>query len=153
MACTMHGYSQGLINLQAGSGVPTDTMIGGLLGALIAPMISHGSDAKLVGGLLGAVAGGAYGTAQMQQQQAQYYAQQQQQYQWQMQQRMQQQHMAAMSTAAGGYADTSNARMGIKSGHMVCSPYSKFRLDPASMGLDSGEVVYDPFCGKPFRIP
>lgn len=158
VACMLSsmGYSQGLINLQAGSGVPTDAAIGGLLGAIIAPMISHGSDAKLVGGLLGAVAGGAYGTAQMQQQQQQMHQQQlayeQQMYQWQVMRNTQVAY-AGMNTAAGGYPDTGHAKMGIKSGHMVQSPYSRFKLDPASMGLDSGEVVYDPFNGKPFRIP
>ena len=149
-------YSQGVINLQSGSGVPTDTAIGGLLGALIAPMISKGSDAKLVGGLLGMVAGGAYGTAQMQQQQQQMHQQQlayeQMQYQQQVMRNTQVMY-ANMNTAAGGYQDTSHAKMGIKAGHMVCSPYSKFQLDPQSMNLDSGEVVYDPFNGKPFRIP
>jgi hypothetical protein len=150
-------YSQGVINLQSGSGVPTDTAIGGLLGALIAPMISKGSDAKLVGGLLGAAMGGAYGTAQMQQQQQQQMHQQQlayEQMQYQQQVMRNTQVMYAnMNTSAGGYQDTSHAKMGIKAGNMVCSPYSKFQLDPQSMNLDSGEVVYDPFNGKPFRIP
>ena len=150
-------HSQGVINLQAGSGVPTDAAVGGLLGALIAPMISKGSDARLVGGLLGMVAGGMYGTAQAQQQQQQQMHQQQLQYEQMMYQqqvmRNTQVAYANMNTAAGGHADASHAKMGIKAGHMVCSPYSKFQLDPASMNLDSGEVVYDPFNGKPFRIP
>ena len=148
-------YSQGVINVQAGSGVPTDAAVGGLLGALIAPMISKGSDAKLVGGLLGMVAGGAYGTAQAQQQQQmhqQQLAYEQQMYQQQVMRNTQAAY-ANMNTAAGGYADASHAKMGLSKGKMVCSPYSKFQLDPASMNLDSGEVVYDPFNGKPFRIP
>lgn len=156
-------YGQGLINAQPGSGVPTDMMIGGLLGALIAPMISKGSDAKLVGGALGALAGGAYGTAnnQIQQQNSAYQQslQQEQMRVMMQQQQMQmaafQQQMAQMNTASGvSYSqDTRNVRMGIKEGKMVRSPYSKFKVDPESMDLYSGEVLYDPFTGKPFKLP
>lgn len=152
------GYSQGVINLQAGSGVPTDTAVGGLLGALLAPMISKGSDAKLVGGLLGAAAGGMYGTAQMQQQQAQsqnmnaqmaYMIQQQQQ-----QIATLQRQMASMETSSGGSSEYKGPiKMGIGKGKMVKSPYSNFSIDPASCNMDSGEVVYDPVTGKPFRLP
>lgn len=158
-------YGQGLINAQPGNGVPTDMMIGGLLGALIAPMISKGPDAKLVGGALGALAGGAYGTAnnQMQQQNSAYQQslQQEQMRVMMQQQQMQmaaiQQQMAQMNTSSGNYTsysrDTGNVRVGIKEGKMIRSPYSKFKVDPDSMNLDSGEVLYDPFTGKPFRLP
>ena len=150
--------AQGLINLQSGSGAPTDMVVGGLLGALIAPMISKGSDAKLVGGLLGAMAGGAYATAQqnqqskfvdtsMQQQQMAYHQQMMQQ-----QMAFQQQQMANMNTASGVDYKT-QPKLGIKKGKMVQSPYSKFSFDPASMNMDSGEIIFDPICGKPIRIP
>lgn len=155
-------YGQGLINAQPGSGVPTDMAIGGLLGAILGPMVSKGSDAKLVGGALGALAGGMYGTANnninqqnmayqqsLQQEQMKFYMQQQQ-----MQMQAMQQQMAQMNTAAGSYAqDTRGARNGIREGKMVRSPYSKFSVDPKSMNLDSGEILYDPFTGKPFRLP
>lgn len=158
------GYSQGMINIQPGTGVPTDMAIGGLLGAILAPMISKGSDAKLVGGLLGATAGGMYGTAnnQMRQQQTQQIAVQQDQqirYAFQQQQMqiaaMQQQinQMAQMNTASGGNSYGGDIKMGIIQGGMVKSPYSKFKVDPKSMNLDNGDVMYDPFNGKPFRIP
>jgi len=160
---TTSTYGQGLINAQAGSGVPTDMAIGGLLGAIIAPMISKGSDAKLVGGALGALAGGMYGTANnniqqqntayqqsLQQEQMRHFFQQQQ-----LQMAAMQQQMAQMNTAAGpAYGqDTRNIRTGITEGKMVKSPYSKFTVDPKSMNLDSGEILYDPFTGKPFRLP
>ena len=163
MMCSA-AYSQGVINIQSGSGVPTDAAVGGLLGALLAPMVSKGSDARLVGGLLGALAGGAYGTAQQQQQQQQggtAYQQslQQEQMKWYMQQQQQQmammqQQMAQMNTSSG--YDASNkgpVKMGISKGKMVQSPYSRFTLDPDSMNMVSGEVVYDPIYGKPFRLP
>lgn len=161
---TTSTYGQGLINIQPGSGVPTDMAIGGLLGAIIAPMISKGPDAKLVGGALGALAGGAYGTANnqinqhnsayqqsLQQEQMRYMVQQQQMAA--IQQQMQQ--MAQMNTAAGPTygQDNRNVRTGITEGKMVRSPYSKFKVDPKSMDLDSGEILYDPFTGKPFRLP
>lgn len=158
---TTSTYGQGLINAQPGSGVPTDMAIGGLLGAIIAPMISKGSDAKLVGGALGALAGGMYGTAnnQINQQNTQYQQslQQEQMRHYIQQQQMQmaaiQQQMAQMNTSAGYSQDMRNVRDGITEGKMVKSPYSKFKVDPKSMNLDSGEVLYDPFNGKPFRIP
>lgn len=159
---TTTSYSQGLIDAKAGTGVPTDMAIGGLLGAIIAPMISKGSDAKLVGGALGALAGGMYGTANssinqhnmayqqsLQQEQMKQHIQQQQ-----MQMAYMQQQMAQMNTAAGSHAqDTRSVRDGIREGRMIRSPYSKFTVDPKSMNLDSGEVLYDPFTGKPFRLP
>ena len=131
-------------------------VVGGLLGALIAPMISKGSDAKLVGGLLGAMAGGAYGTAQAQQGQMVDTKMQQQQmaYQQQMmqQQMAYQQQMASMNTSSGMDYKT-QPKLGIKKGKMVQSPYSRFSFDPASMNMDSGEVIFDPLCGKPIKIP
>jgi len=164
LLATTTSYSQGLIDAKAGTGVPTDMALGGLLGAIIAPMISKGSDAKLVGGALGALAGGMYGTANnnmqqgnmayqqsLQQEQMKHFMQQQQ-----MQMAYMQQHMAQMNTAAGGgsyTSDTRHARQGIREGKMIRSPYSKFTVDPKSMNLDSGEVLYDPFTGKPFRLP
>lgn len=148
--------AQGMINIQSGSGTPTDMVVGGLLGALIAPMISKGSDAKLVGGLLGAMAGGAYGTAQAQQGQMVDTKMQQQQmaYQQQMmqQQMAYQQQMASMNTSSGMDYKT-QPKLGIKKGKMVQSPYSRFSFDPASMNMDSGEVIFDPICGKPIKIP
>jgi hypothetical protein len=131
-------------------------VVGGLLGALIAPMISKGSDAKLVGGLLGAMAGGAYGTAQAQQGQMVDTKMQQQQmaYQQQMmqQQMAYQQQMASMNTSSGMDYKT-QPKLGIKKGKMVQSPYSRFSFDPSSMNMDSGEVIFDPICGKPIKIP
>ena len=149
--------AQGLINLQSGSGTPTDMVVGGLLGALIAPMISKGSDAKLVGGLLGAMAGGAYSTAQAQQGQMVDTTMQQQQmayHQQMMQQQMalQQQQMASVNTSSGMDYKT-QPKLGIKKGKMIQSPYSRFSFDPASMNMDSGEVIFDPICGKPIKIP
>lgn len=148
--------AQGMINIQSGSGTPTDMVVGGLLGALIAPMISKGSDAKLVGGLLGAMAGGAYGTAQAQQGQMVDTKMQQQQmayHQQMMQQQMAyQQQMASMNTSSGMDYKTI-PKLGIKKGKMVQSPYSRFSFDPSSMNMDSGEVVFDPICGKPIKIP
>jgi len=146
-----------LFSFQSGSGVPTDTAMGGLMGMLIAPMVSKGSDAKLVGGLLGAMAGGAYGTAQAQQGQMVDTKMQQQQmayHQQMMQQQMafQQQQMASMNTASGVDYKTI-PKLGIKKGKMVQSPYSRFSFDPSSMNMDSGEVVFDPICGKPIKIP
>ena len=157
------GYGQGVINIQSGSGVPTDAAVGGLLGAILAPMVSKGSDAKLVGGLLGALAGGAYGTAQMQQQRqggsAYEQSLQQEQMKWYMQQQQQQmammqQQMMQMNTSSGYDASHKGpVKMGISKGKMVQSPYSRFTLDPESMNMVSGEVVYDPIYGKPFRLP
>ena len=149
--------AQGLINLQSGSGTPTDMVVGGLLGALIAPMISKGSDAKLVGGLLGAMAGGAYSTAQAQQGQMVDTTMQRQQmayHQQMMQQQMalQQQQMASVNTSSGVDYKT-QPKLGIKKGKMIQSPYSRFSFDPASMNMDSGEVIFDPICGKPIMIP
>ena len=125
-------------------------VVGGLLGALIAPMISKGSDAKLVGGLLGAMAGGAYGTAQAQQGQVVDTKMQQQQMAYH--QQMMQQQMASMNTSSGMDYKTI-PKLGIKKGKMVQSPYSRFSFDPSSMNMDSGEVVFDPICGKPIKIP
>jgi hypothetical protein len=142
--------AQGMINIQSGSGTPTDMVVGGLLGALIAPMISKGSDAKLVGGLLGAMAGGAYATAQAQQGQVVDTKMQQQQVAYH--QQMMQQQMASMNTASGMDYKT-QPKLGIKKGKMVQSPYSRFSFDPASMNMDSGEVIFDPICGKPIQIP
>jgi len=159
---THAAYSQGVINIQSGSGVPTDAAVGGLLGAILAPMVSKGSDARLVGGLLGAVAGGMYGTAQQQQRQggsAYEQSLQQEQMKWYMQQQQQQmammqQQMAQMNTSSGYDASHKGpVKMGISKGKMVQSPYSRFTLDPESMNMVSGEVVYDPIYGKPFRLP
>lgn len=131
-----------LFSFQSGSGVPTDTAMGGLLGMLIAPMVSKGSDAKLVGALMGAAAMNAVGTA-MQNQQNQPYNNtvntknpyQNQRYQSQV-------------TPAGD-----RPSLGIRQGNMVKSPYSQFKFDPSSMHLNSGEVLFDPFTGQPIVIP
>jgi len=158
-----------LFSFDSGSGVPTQTAMGGLLGAVIAPMISKGQDAKLVGGILGAATMNAVGTQMarqngyngnpqyqqsLQQEQMRYYIQQQQMQMASMQQQINQ--MAQMNTASGRTSITpsyDSVRDGIVDGKMVKSPYSKFKVDPKSMNLDSGEVLYDPFTGKPFRIP
>lgn len=137
--------AQGLINLQ-GAGVPTDMAVAGLLGALIAPMVSKGEDAKLVGGVLGALAGGAIQTMIVQQQQ-----QKQQQQQYASSQYVNTQNI---QTASGGGAEVSApSRMGIRKGNMVQSPWSRFQFDPESMRMQSGEIVFDPICGKPIQIP
>ena len=153
---TTSTYGQGLINIQSGNGVPTDMAIGGLLGAVLAPMISKGSDAKLVGGLLGATAGGMYGTANNQIKQQQQYNQEMEMRQYINQQQIQiaalQKQMATMNTSSGGN-DYSNIPLGIIEGKFVRSPFSKFRVEPKSMNLDSGDVLYDPFNGKPFKLP
>lgn len=148
---TVHG--QGLINIQPGTGVPTDMAIGGLLGAIIAPMISKGADAKLVGGLLGAMAGGAYGTAQQQPALAQLQQQQlQQQQMWQQQQHML--LMQQMQTSAGGRADAAQrTRPGIRQGEYVQSPYSRYRFHMQSQNIQSGDTLYDPQTGQPFLVP
>jgi hypothetical protein len=158
MIMTSAAHSQGVINIQSGTGVPTDMGVGALLGALLAPMISKGSDAKLVGGLLGAAAGGAYGTAQMQQQQAQsQHMNASMAYQMQLQQQQiatLQRQMAHMDTSGGSSSEYQGPiKMGIGKGKMVKSPYSNFSMDPASCNMTSGEVVYDPINGKPFRLP
>ena len=152
-------YGQGLINVQPGNGVPTDMVIGGLLGAIIAPMVSKGSDAKLVGGALGAMAGGMYGTANNNIQQASINNQQEQMRQYMQHQQMQiaslQKQLAEINTSSGGNTFNNNQtiQFGIIEGKMVRSPYSKFKVDPKSMNLDNGDVIFDPFNGKPFRIP
>jgi len=154
---TTSTYGQGLINAQPGSGVPTDMAIGGLLGAIIAPMISKGSDAKLVGGLLGATAGGMYGTANnqiRQQQQSQMVFQQDQQMRYIIQQQqMQLQAMQKQIDEMAQINTTSGNLMGTPDGKYVRSPYSRFRIEPKSMGLQTGDIIYDPFTGKPFRLP
>ena len=139
--------AQGVINLQ-GAGVPTDMAVAGLLGALIAPMVSKGGDAKLVGGVLGALAGGAIQTMIVQQQQ------QQQQQQYASTSSSQYVNTQNIQTASGGGAEVSApSRMGIRKGKMVQSPWSRFQFDPESMRMQSGEIVFDPICGKPIQIP
>ena len=94
---------------------------------LIAPMVSKGQDAKLVGGLLGAAAMNAMATAN---------AHHQQQYQTQQVPQ-----------------NVERPALGIKQGKMIKSPYSPFQFDPSSMRLKSGEVLFDPFTGQPIVIP
>jgi len=129
-----------LFSFQSRTGVPTDTIMGGLLGMMIAPMVSKGSDAKLVGGLLGAAAMSALATARKQSQYAN----------------------TSVNTKNFSNAFASRAQMspvydqpalGIRQGKMVKSPYSQFRFDPSSMGLQSGETLFDPFTGQPIVIP
>ena len=103
------------------------------------------------------MAGGAYSTAQAQQGQMVDTTMQQQQmayHQQMMQQQMalQQQQMASVNTSSGMDYKT-QPKLGIKKGKMIQSPYSRFSFDPASMNMDSGEVIFDPICGKPIKIP
>jgi len=137
-----------LFSFGSGTGVPTETAIGGLLGALIAPMISNGSDAKMVGALLGASAMNAAGTMRVNQQQQQ----QQMAYQPRYVQQPVQQY-ANMQTSSGSY-DPENVPSGIVQGNgFVKSPYSNFNCDRGSNRLVSGQVIFDPFTGQSFRIP
>lgn len=137
-----------LFSFGSGTGVPTETAIGGLLGALIAPMISNGSDAKMVGSLLGACAMNAAGTMRVNQQQQQ----QQMAYQPRYVQQPVQQY-ASMQTSSGSY-DPENVPSGIVQGNgFVKSPYSNFNFDRGSNRLVSGQVIFDPFTGQSFRIP
>jgi hypothetical protein len=128
-----------LFSFQSGSGVPTDTAMGGLLGMLIAPMISKGPDAKLVGGLIGAAAMNAVATANHNHQQ-----------------QMTQDNVVNTKNpyqrqmVSQGY---DRPALGIRQGKMVRSPYSPFTFDPASMSLRSGETLFDPFTGQPIVIP
>jgi hypothetical protein len=128
-----------LFSFQSGSGVPTDTAMGGLLGMLIAPMISKGPDAKLVGGLIGAAAMNAVATANHNHQQ-----QMTQDNVVNTKNPYQRQQMSQ------GY---DRPALGIRQGKMVRSPYSPFTFDPASMSLRSGETLFDPFTGQPIVIP
>ena len=138
-----------LFSFGSGTGVPTETAVGGLLGALIAPMISKGSDAKLVGALLGASALNAAGTIRVNQQQQQ---QQQMAYQPRYVQQPVQQY-ANYPTASGSY-DPENVPSGIvQNNGFVKSPYSNFNFDRGSNRLVSGQVIFDPFTGQSFRIP
>jgi len=137
-----------LFSFGSGTGVPTETAIGGLLGALIAPMISNGSDAKMVGALLGASAMNAAGTMRVNQQQQQ----QQMAYQPRYVQQPVQQY-ANMQTSSGSY-DPENVPSGIvQNNGFVKSPYSNFNFDRGSNRLVSGQVIFDPFTGQSFRIP
>jgi len=142
-----------LFSFGSGTGVPTETAIGGLLGALIAPMISKGSDAKMVGALLGASAMNAAGTMRVNQQQ--------QQQQMALQPRYVQQppqQYANYPTSSGGQVysnyDPNSVPSGIVQGNgFVKSPYSNFNFDKGSNRLVSGQVIFDPFTGQSFRIP
>lgn len=147
------GYIQNcnaqLFSFGSGTGVPTETAIGGLLGALIAPMISKGSDAKLVGALLGASALNAAGTIRVNQQQMAYAPRYQQ---------VPAQQYANYPTASGGQMypsyDPNSVPSGIVQGNgFVKSPYSNFNFDRGSNRLVSGQVIFDPFTGQSFRIP
>lgn len=140
-----------LFSFGSGTGVPTETAMGGLLGMLIAPMVSKGQDAKLVGALLGASAMNAVGTAR-------YNAQQQQMAYAPRYQQAPVQQYANYPTASGGqsYAsyDPNMVPTGIvQNNGMVKSPYSNFSLDKRSNGIVSGQVIFDPFTGQSFRIP
>jgi len=128
-----------LFSFGSGSGVPTDTAMGGLLGMLIAPMVSQGSDAKLVGALMGAATMNAIATANHNHQQGSVdkVVNTQNPYQ-----RYQQVTPASDRPA-----------LGIRQGNMVKSPYSPFQFDPSSMKLQRGEVLFDPFTGQPIVIP
>ena len=108
---------------------------------LIAPMVSKGSDAKLVGALLGASAMNAMATANHNHQQ-----------------RMMQDNMVntKMFSQSSRYSVTpvnDQPSLGIRQGKMVRSPYSPFTFDPSSMNLRSGETLFDPFTGQPIVIP
>ena len=130
-----------LFSFQSGSGVPTDTAMGGLLGMLIAPMISKGPDAKLVGGLIGAAAMNAVATANNNLNQPQSQV---------VNTKNPYQHYQQRQQVSQGYDQPA---LGIRQGKMVKSPYSPFTFDPASMRLRSGETLFDPFTGQPIVIP
>ena len=138
-----------LFSFGSGSGVPTETAMGGLLGMLIAPMVSKGQDAKLVGALLGASAMNAVGTARYNAQQNGAYAPRYQQ--------VPVQQYANYPTASGGAYSSYDPNMVplgmIQNNGMVKSPYSNFSLDKRSNGITSGQVIFDPFTGQSFRIP
>ena len=126
-----------LFSFQSGTGVPTDTAMGGLMGMLIAPMVSKGSDAKLVGALIGAAAMNAVATANHNHQSQSY-----------------DKVVNTKNPYQGGMAQGGDRpALGIRQGKMVKSPYSQFQFDPASMRLGSGEVLFDPFTGQPIVIP
>jgi len=115
-------------------------------------MISNGSDAKMVGSLLGACAMNAAGTMRVNQQQQQQQQQQQMAYQPRYVQQPVQQY-ANMQTSSGSY-DPENVPSGIvQSNGFVKSPYSNFNFDRGSNRLVSGQVIFDPFTGQSFRIP
>ena len=135
-----------LFSFGSGTGVPTETAIGGLLGALIAPMISNGSDAKMVGSLLGACAMNAAGTMRVNQQQ------QQMAYQPRYVQQPVQQY-ANMQTSSGSYDPENVPSVIVQGNGFVKSPYSNFNFDRGSNRLVSGQVIFDPFTGQSFRIP
>ena len=149
VAIASNSHAQ-LFSFGSGTGVPTETAMGGLLGMLIAPMVSKGQDAKLVGALLGATAMNAVGTARYNSQQGGAYAPRYQ--------GVPVQQYANYPTASGGqsYAsyDPNMVPTGIvQNNGMVKSPYSNFSLDKRSNGITSGQVIFDPFTGQSFRIP
>ena len=127
-----------LFSFESGSGVPTETAMGGLLGMLIAPMVSKGSDAKLVGALIGASAMNAVGTARHNSQQRT-------------------DNVVNTKNPYQKYQQSAQVydqpSLGIRQGKMVRSPYSPFTFDPSSMNLRSGETLFDPFTGQPIVIP
>ena len=140
-----------LFSFGSGTGVPTETAMGGLLGMLIAPMVSKGQDAKLVGALLGATAMNAVGTARYNSQQGQYAS-----YQPRYQQVPVQQYANLNTSGGGAYPsyDPTSVPLGlIQQNGMVKSPYSNFSFDRTSNRLSSGQVIFDPFTGQSFRIP
>jgi hypothetical protein len=126
--------------------------MGSLLGMLIAPMISKGSDAKLVGALLGGMGANAVSTARYNQQQQQ----QQQQFYQQSQAQPRRVNYANYNPQGNSVYPTSGEYMPegmINRNGMIQSPFSQFSVDPKSNGIYHGQVIYDPFTGAPFRVP
>jgi hypothetical protein len=146
--CQQQG-GNGFFSFGGGTGVPTDTAMGSLLGMLIAPMISKGSDAKLVGALLGGMGANAVSTAR-------YNQQQQQQFYQQSQAQPRRVNYANYNPQGNSVYPTSGEYMPegmINRNGMIQSPFSQFSVDPKSNGIYHGQVIYDPFTGAPFRVP
>lgn len=144
--------NNGFFSFGSGTGVPTDTAMGSLLGMLVAPMISKGSDAKLVGALLGGMGANALSTARYNQQQ-----QQQQMYQQPYPQAQPRRVNYANYNPQGNAVYPTGGEYVpegmVNRNGMVQSPFSAFSVDPKSNGIYRGQVIFDPFTGAPFRVP
>lgn len=149
LAFSTHAQQQGgngFFSFGGGTGVPTDTAMGSLLGMLIAPMISKGSDAKLVGALLGGMGANAVSTAR-------YNQQQQQMYQQAQPRRVNYANYNPQGNAVYPTGGEYVPEGMVNRNGMVQSPFSAFSVDPKSNGIYRGQVIYDPFTGAPFRVP
>lgn len=150
--CQQQG-GNGFFSFGSGTGVPTDTAMGSLLGMLIGPMVSKGSDAKLVGALLGGMGANALSTARYNSQQQQQFYQQPQPYPQTQPRRVNyanyNPHGNSVYPTSGDYVPEGM----VNRNGLVQSPFSQFSVDPKSNGIYRGQVIYDPFTGAPFRIP